>query len=166
MGHPPTSLRSRVLLVESNAIIGLDLADQLDSRGYEIAGPFTCISALGWLESDTPDVAVLDADLRSGTCAKLTHELIADGVPVLIFSAHDQRHAPIEFRHLPWLSMPAPVDALHTALRVLLLGREMMIAPTGRPQAGRRTVGSRIGLVSELQKPPESASRSKSRRGR
>jgi DNA-binding response OmpR family regulator len=136
---------SRVLLVESNAIIGLDLADELAGQGYEVAGPFACTTALQWLERDTPDLAVLDADLRSGTCVDLARELRARGVPILIFTCHDQKHALPEFSDLPWLPMPAAMEALCAALRVLPRRRQAM----SRPQRARRFVGSRQGYTSQ-----------------
>ena len=119
MGQRHPSASSRVLLVESNAIIGVDLADQLERGGYEVAGPFACAAAAKWLQSRTPDLAVLDVDLQSGPCVELARELRQRGVPLLIFSAHDRQHALAEFRCLRWLPMPAPRDALHIALQAL-----------------------------------------------
>jgi DNA-binding response OmpR family regulator len=121
MGQPSllASTPTCVLLVESNAIIGLDLADQLERHGYDVAGPFACATAVRWLRSLTPDLAILDVDLQSGACVELARELRRRGVPILIFSAHDQKNALEEFRTLPWLSMPASRDALHVALKAL-----------------------------------------------
>jgi CheY-like chemotaxis protein len=150
MGHPQTVSRSRILLVQSNAIIGLDLADELDGCGYEVAGPFACDTALEWLETDAPDLAVLDGDLRSGLCVDLARALRAHGVPILIFSSYDQKDALPEFSHLLWLSMPAPVEALHIALGVLSLRRGRIILPSGGPTSGPRAVGSREPRVGSL----------------
>jgi DNA-binding response OmpR family regulator len=110
------------LLVESNAIIGLDLADELAEQGYEVAGPFTCAEALAWIKVDTPDLAVLDVALQSGICVRLARELRAREVPILVFSSYMPQHALPEFRSVPWLSMPAAMEALHSAL--LELSRE------------------------------------------
>ena len=147
MGHPQTVSRSRILLVQSNAIIGIDLADELDGCGYEVAGPFACDTALEWLETDAPDFAVLDGDLRSGLCVDLARALRARGVPILIFSSYGQKDALPEFGHLLWLSMPAPVEALHTALGVLSLRRGRVILPSDCPTSGPRAVGSRAPRV-------------------
>ena len=140
MGHPQAISRSRILLVQSNAIIGLDLADELEAKGYEVAGPFTFDAALAWLETDAPDLAVLDGDLRSGICVDLARDLRAHGVPILIFSSYEQKHALPEFHYLPWLSTPAPVQALHTGLGLLSLQRGRIVLPgdglTRDPHAG------------------------------
>jgi DNA-binding response OmpR family regulator len=119
MGQRFAAAGTCVLLVESSAIIGLDLADELESQGYEVEGPFACAAAAQRLKTRTPDLAILDVDLRSGSCVGLARELRAREVPILIFSAHDRSDALAEFRSLPWLAMPAPKHALHAALRDL-----------------------------------------------
>ena len=119
MGQRPTATAPCVLLVESSAIIGLDLADDLEGQGYDVAGPFACAAGLDWLKTFTPDIAVLDVDLQSGACVGLVRELRARRVPVLVYSAHRQGDALAEFRSLPWLPMPAPREALRSALRAL-----------------------------------------------
>ena len=50
-----------VLILEDEAIIGLNLQDEMKDAGYRIGGPFTtCADALSWLHINTPDAAVLD----------------------------------------------------------------------------------------------------------
>ncbi len=148
MRHPQPALRSRVLLVESNAIIGLDLAEQLEALGYTVSGPFAEARALEHLKASTPDLAILDADLRSGICVELARELRGRGVPMLVFSCYDQSNALPEFRNLPWLPMPAPITALHAALGLLAVSKGR-VAPHGtnptrrlRAKGGRASPGS------------------------
>jgi DNA-binding response OmpR family regulator len=141
MRHPQP-VRSRVLLVESNAIIGLDLAEDLEACGYQVSGPFAAAIALEYLQGSTPDVAVLDADLRTGVSVDLTRALCARGVPMLIFSCYDQKHALPEFRGLPWLSMPASLETLHAALE-LLVPRKGGIVLSGNVST-RRPHGERV----------------------
>jgi len=121
--RPSTLSGASVLLVESSAIIGLDLADGLEGLGYGVVGPFACADALQWLETATPDLALLDVDLRSGPCVTLAHRLRARQVPILVFSSHDRRSSLAEFHDLPWLSMPASLDCLDAALRALATGQ-------------------------------------------
>ena len=119
MGQRFTATGTCVLLVESSAIIGLDLADELESQGYDVEGPYACAAAAQWLTTRSPDLAILDVDLRSGPCVGLARELRDREVPILIFSAHDRSQALAEFQSLPWLAMPAPKHALDAALRDL-----------------------------------------------
>jgi DNA-binding response OmpR family regulator len=111
-----------VLVVESDAVIGMSLAEDLNEDGFHVAGPFACAGALGWLETGTPDLAVLDVDLQSGPCVDLARQLRDRGVPFMIFSSHDQSLALEEFRKVPWLSMPAYSRSLTDALRNLSRG--------------------------------------------
>lgn len=119
MGQRLAATGTCVLLVESSAIIGLDLADDLETQGYAVQGPFACAAASEWLRTRTPDVAVLDVDLQSGSCVTLARELRARAVPILVFSAHDRACALPEFSSLPWLAMPASKHALRSALAEL-----------------------------------------------
>ncbi len=119
MGQCLPLTRPRVLVVASNAVIGIDLADELERLGYAMAGSFTCARAADWLVASKPDLAILDVDLRSGPCVSLVRVLREQGVPVLVYTAHDQRHALPEFKSLPWLTMPLPTSALHAAVRAL-----------------------------------------------
>ncbi len=105
-----------LLLVEESAIIGLDLADNLEHEGYEVAGPFSCEAALTWVESATPDLAVLDVHLQSGFCVRLARELQRRGVPLVVHSSYNQIHALSEFQNLPWVQMPAAFSEVASAL--------------------------------------------------
>jgi DNA-binding response OmpR family regulator len=131
MGPSTVSDSPAVLLVESSAIIGLDLADGLEGLGYGVAGPYACVTALQWLETSTPHIAVLDVDLRSGPCLALARELRARRVPILVFSSHDRTSSLAEFHDLAWLSMPAPISRLDAALRALVADRGSGPLPGG-----------------------------------
>ena len=50
------SSKPLVLVLEDEAIIALNLQDELQDSGYTVAGPFTsCGAAFQWLEAATPD---------------------------------------------------------------------------------------------------------------
>jgi two-component system, response regulator PdtaR len=106
--------RPLVLLLEDEAIIALDLQDELQECGYAVAGPFnTCAAALDWLHTATPDIAILDTLLKDGPCRDIARELARQGVPFLIYSGHqeDVDH----FADLPrvaWIEKPAPPSVL------------------------------------------------------
>src|SRR3954467_6754360 len=80
-----------VLLLEDEALIALNLQDELQDAGYRIAGPFTtCAAALAWLQTATPDTAILDAALKDGPCREIALELSRREVPFLIYSGHHE----------------------------------------------------------------------------
>jgi DNA-binding response OmpR family regulator len=106
-----------VLVVEQNAIIGLSLVEDLEDEGYRVVGPFACAGALRWLQTSTPELVILDADLQSGSCVELARLLRERGVPFLVFSSHEQRNAVAEFRDVPWINMPAQFRTLLNTLQ-------------------------------------------------
>ena len=70
-----------VLLLEDEALVALNLQDELQDAGYEVAGPFTaCAAALEWLQTVTPAMAILDAALTDGSCREIALDVRSDQV--------------------------------------------------------------------------------------
>jgi DNA-binding response OmpR family regulator len=116
--------RPLVLVLEDEALIALNLQDDLQDAGYEVAGPFTtCAAALEWLWSRTPDTAILDAALKDGPCREVALELSRREVPFLIYSGHhEDRQLLSEFHHVTWIEKPVPSSILVEAFRQLSVG--------------------------------------------
>jgi DNA-binding response OmpR family regulator len=116
--------RPLVLVLEDEALIALNLQDELQDAGYAIAGPFiTCAAALEWLGTHTPDAAVLDAALKDGPCREIAQELSRREVPFLIYSGHhEDRQLLAEFQHVTWIEKPVPPGVLIEACQQLLVG--------------------------------------------
>jgi DNA-binding response OmpR family regulator len=112
------------LVLEDEALIALDLQDELQDAGYEVAGPFTtCAAALEWLRTQTPDIAILDAALKDGPCREIALELSRREVPFLIYSGHhEDRQLLAEFDHVTWIEKPVPPSVLVQACQQLLVG--------------------------------------------
>lgn len=56
-----------VLIVEDDALVGMDLRDELLRAGYQVAGPAADeTEALALASDQAPDVAVVDIDLHGG----------------------------------------------------------------------------------------------------
>jgi DNA-binding response OmpR family regulator len=112
-----------VLLAEDEVIIALELADSLRTAGFDVAGPFaTCAEAEKWLTTGAPNAAILDNLLKDGPCDALVSDLSRRGVPVLIFSGHDER--PSADWKASWVTKPVAFPILLDALR-----REMGARP-------------------------------------
>jgi len=113
-----------VLVLEDEALIALNLQDELQDEGYEVAGPFTdCSAALDWLQTTTPDMAILDATLNDGSCHSVAAELSRRGVPFLIYSGYQEdRQLLAEFRHITWIEKPVPAAVLVQECQHLLVG--------------------------------------------
>jgi DNA-binding response OmpR family regulator len=111
-----------VLLVEDEALIALALADDVETAGYEVAGPFNRASdTLAWLAQHTPDVAIIDIHLRDGSSADLAGVLRQRGVPFIVFSG-DKRdgRSPEAFEGGRWLSKPVGTRQLLDTLAGLV----------------------------------------------
>ncbi len=106
------------LIVEDQALIGLSLEAFLEELGIQVGGMFVCEeAALSYLESTTPDFAILDYSLAKGPCTQLAEALRARNVPVIVYSGHacPPGTAP-EFAGAVWIEKPASratiVDAI------------------------------------------------------
>ena len=116
--------RRLVLVLEDEALIAINLQDELQDAGHEVAGPFTaCSAALEWLQTATPDTAILDATLGDGSCHGVAAELNRRGVPFLIYSGHQEDQQLLsEFHHITWIEKPAPFAVLVQECQQLLVG--------------------------------------------
>jgi DNA-binding response OmpR family regulator len=119
-----TNSKPLVLVLEDEAIIALNLQDELQDSGYEVAGPFTdCSTALEWLGTATPDMAILDATLNDGSCHSVAVELSRRGVPFLIYSGHQEDQQLLaEFHHITWIEKPVASALLVQECQQLLVG--------------------------------------------
>jgi DNA-binding response OmpR family regulator len=113
-----------VLVLEDEALIAFNLQDELQDAGYAVAGPFTtCSAALKWLQTGTPQTAILDAALKDGPCREVALELSRRGVPFLIYSGHhEDRQLLAGFHHVIWIEKPVPSAVLVQACQQLLVG--------------------------------------------
>ena len=111
-----------VLLLEDEALIGLNLQDEFQDAGFGFAGPFTtCSDALAWLATNRPDVAVLDAVLRDGPCVSVAVELGRRAVPFLVYSGHRaDRDLLADCPQLTWIEKPVSSSMLITECKRLL----------------------------------------------
>jgi two-component system, response regulator PdtaR len=107
-----------VMVVEDEFLIAMDLEFLLASNGWRVLGPAaTVTNALALLESQTPDIALLDVNLRGETVTPVAEALRDRGVPFLVTSAYDK--AQLAARGLvgmPRLTKPVNEDKLLAAL--------------------------------------------------
>jgi DNA-binding response OmpR family regulator len=112
-----------ILVLEDEAIIGLNLKDELQDVGYRVAGPFTtCADALSWLRTATPDLAILDTVLKDGPCREIAAELLRRTVPIVIYSGHrEDEHLLPALSAVTWIEKPVPPSILIRECRQLLV---------------------------------------------
>ncbi|MGF9758286.1 response regulator [Microvirga sp. 0TCS3.31] len=116
--------RQLVLVLEDEALIALNVQDELQDAGYAVAGPFsTCSAAHEWLQTTTPDMAILDTTLKDGPCREIALELSRREVPFLIYSGYQEdRQLLSELDHITWIEKPVPPEVLVQACQQLLVG--------------------------------------------
>ncbi|GIT91005.1 response regulator [Jannaschia pagri] len=106
-------MTKRILVVEDDVLVAMDLAEELDDLGHSVLGPFTTLSdALESLEHQACDVAILDINLGSHTSEAVAVRLTADQVPFAVTSGYDATQWPAAFRGAPAVGKPVQREKL------------------------------------------------------
>lgn len=110
---------ARVLLVEDEFFIALDIGQQLADAGFEVVGPAPSVSkALSLVDEQGCDVAILDVNLGGETSEPVARKLQESDKPFVVLSGYS-----IDNKAAPWfgdaavLSKPLRMDDLVAALR-------------------------------------------------
>jgi len=109
----------RVLVVEDQFAVALDLCEGLDREGASVVGPASSVEdALQMLESSArPDVAVLDIQLRGGLVYPVADRLEELGVPYVFTSACEPHEIPEHYRQAPRFDKPIRLSSILDAIR-------------------------------------------------
>ena len=108
----------RVLVVEDDALLALDIARHLTSAGFEVVGPATSVTkALRLIGNVGCDVAVLDVNLGRDTAEPVAHELRVRKTPFVVLSGYSGEQHPPGFRGAPSLSKPVRPTVLVAMLQ-------------------------------------------------
>jgi CheY-like chemotaxis protein len=136
-GHPaaaeakpaPTASNGagRVLVVEDESLIALELCDTLTALGWVVVGPANSVAeAIGLLEVNSPvDVAVLDVNLGGVPVYPLAERLQAQGVPFVFCTGYEQLGGGAgddRYRDYPVVRKPVNVPQLTDEMRRLWQG--------------------------------------------
>jgi DNA-binding response OmpR family regulator len=109
--------RGRILVVEDEPLLALDMAQTLEEAGYEVIGPAASVKeALSCIEQTECDAAVLDMNLRNETAEPIAHALIARSTPFISLSGYSASQRPEVFRGSLALSKPLDAKKLFDAL--------------------------------------------------
>ena len=108
----------RVLVVEDEFLIGLDIGQQLADAGFEVVGPATSVAkALKLIAQRGCDIAVLDVNLGGETCEPVAQKLRASGKPFVVLTGYSPDNLVPSFNDATILTKPPCVDDLLTAVR-------------------------------------------------
>ncbi len=113
--------QERVLVVDDEPLLALDLAMDLELAGFAVVGPAASIKeALGLIARDGCDVAVLDVNLGGETADPVAQALIARGIPFVIVSGYSRDQQGAIFHGAILLTKPAEPGSVVAAVRELI----------------------------------------------
>ena len=96
-----------VLIAEDQTLLAMLLQEQLESIGFEVAGPARSVAeALVIVDAKALRGAVVDVGLEGGDVYPLIDQLVARGVPILISTGRSREALPEKYRSMPLLPKP------------------------------------------------------------
>jgi len=101
--------KSRVLIVEDEALVAMLLEDMLIDAGYVVAGTVSAIQQALEFVADAPedfDVAILDVNLRGKPIFPVAEALVAAGKPFVFATGYGAGSLPETWRNRPTLQKP------------------------------------------------------------
>jgi DNA-binding response OmpR family regulator len=119
-GALPLELENiRVLVVEDDPIIGLDLSDTIAAAGAFVLGPAPDVrSALTLLEGEPVDAAVLDHVLVGGDSRPIADLLLKRGIAFLFHTSHRSDLA-TQYPSILIIEKPSHPDDIVRSLKAL-----------------------------------------------
>jgi ActR/RegA family two-component response regulator len=107
----------RVLVVEDDYLVAMDIARALERAGAEVIGPAPAVAAaLDALERTVPDGAILDINLGGEMAFPVADALIALGVPFIFATGYDAQVIPVRFTHVKRCEKPMASEQICAAL--------------------------------------------------
>lgn len=111
----------KVLVVEDESLIAMDIEDTLLALGCEIVGPTGKLeTALRLAREERLDAAVLDVTVTGGKTYAVAEQLLARGIPFVLASGYGAWALPDDLRDRPRLTKPfTPAQLKEAVLRLL-----------------------------------------------
>lgn len=113
----------RLLLVEDEALVALELARAFEDSGWEVIGPAATLDeGFRLLQGESPDAAVLDVNLNGEMVFPLADALTTRGVPFVFCSGYESLEAE-RYSASPVVRKPTSFARLMAELRrIMALG--------------------------------------------
>jgi CheY-like chemotaxis protein len=114
--------QKKILLVEDDALIAMEMEERLIDLGYVVLGPAATLEAAEQvLGGHLPDAALLDANLRGQSSVALGAALFDRGVKVAFCTGYEEvKGLPAHMAGVPVLTKPITEEYLARALKALL----------------------------------------------
>jgi CheY-like chemotaxis protein len=99
--------QKRILVVEDEFLIALDIAGALEQNGLVVVGPYAAMGeALQALERQPLDGALLDANLGGQPVGQIADALLARKVPFAFVTGYGRERLPPQHRAAPLVRKP------------------------------------------------------------
>ncbi len=113
--------RTRVLIVEDDYYLAMDLKSALENAGAEVVGPFAdAAGATAALALDLPDCALVDLNLGHGLSLDIPRELVRRAIPFAFVTGYDRAAIPDEFAATVRVEKPVAAQLAATVVEGLL----------------------------------------------
>ncbi|PZX18811.1 CheY-like chemotaxis protein [Palleronia aestuarii] len=114
----------KVLVVEDETFVALDLVMQLEDEGFECYEPCSSVDgALEFLETNDPDIAILDANLRGETPRRIAEALRSKGIPFVYVSGYGWDYISRQLPVAPLVAKPVRMTFLLNEMSAALGAR-------------------------------------------
>ncbi|CAM3493469.1 response regulator [Paracoccus nototheniae] len=113
--NKPDLAGRRILVVEDEFFLCLDICQQIESYGGVVVGPAPTLKE-GFAvlqEKPLPDGGILNIRLGSELAYPLADDLLAAGVPVIFASSEDKASIPEKYAGIPLV--PKPINMMIVA---------------------------------------------------
>jgi DNA-binding response OmpR family regulator len=115
---------ARIIIIEDEPMIALDLEDVLTSEGFDVVGVATRLDkALAMVEHTMFDVAILDANLNGLSSDPVATALTARSMPFIVLSGYSLKQKQAMFPGAHFIQKPCKPDQLVTVLNTILSDR-------------------------------------------
>jgi CheY-like chemotaxis protein len=113
---------ARILVVEDEALIAMDLQCLLEGAGYQVLGPCNSqAAAFAVLERSQPDLALLDVNLGGTDVFGVADALAERKARIIFLTGHTAQRLPEPHRHRPLVAKPYLPHLLLQAIQRALL---------------------------------------------
>ncbi len=108
----------RVLVVEDNFVMALDLSQMVEELGGAVVGPAGRLDeGTALAQSNELDAAILDVNLDGANTFHLADRLLASDVPIIFATGYDMKTLPDRFAQTPKFSKPFSIRSVEKAIR-------------------------------------------------
>jgi CheY-like chemotaxis protein len=114
----------RVLLIEDEPLIAMEMESELSSLGLEVIGPAAHVDSAKQLIAESAfEAALVDVNLNGTSVEEVAAALAQKGIPFAFATGYGRDTLPEAFRDAPLLAKPVETDALIDVLSDLLSRR-------------------------------------------